>query len=392
MENIDYWFLDLENFTKTWNFDYSIWKAIKILEEEKLFILSWLKNNSRTDFIKELIITWDFKNNYFYFNKLDDINNFIDDNKALEKLFETHQEKNNKSKIVILEKITKLKWIKKFIADLYNNWYKTILVWNDIKIWWIKEIEVLNNKKIDKQNYKELLNYWQIQSIIELDSNKQKQEFLKLIISDIFLYDIFKNFWVKSIDQYIQVITFLAKNNNFLSLRELQRELELLQNISLKTVIDYIDFSLKSKIIKKVVKYDFKKQKEINSKVKYYFSDNWIRNSLSDFKLEKNILIENLIFNKLEFNNYEVFSWTNWKFEFSFYAKQNTKKQETIFIHISNQETKEELKKEVNKLLKLWQDWKKYLIIESIEKLGIKKLKYEDLEIIEVLDFLERFD
>lgn len=397
MNNTEFWFLDLENIWVNWAFDNKIKKWLDILEKDKLFILSWLKNSSRLDFIKQLIVKWDFSENYFYFNKLDDINNSIDNNKDLEKLFETHIKNNSAVKIIILEKITKLKWIKKFIADIYGKWYKTILVWNDIKIWGIKEIEVLSNQNLTSDNFTEILNYWQIELIAKLDQTNQKKEFLKLIISDILMYDIFKNFWVKSIDQYIQVITFLSKNNNFLSLRELQRELEALQNISLKTVIDYIDFSLKSKIIKKVSRYDFKAKKQIKSKNKYYFSDNWIRNSLANYNITTDILIENLIFNKLEHKGYQVFSWIKWKFEFSFFATEPNpwvssplqEKEDSIYIHVSKQESKEGLKKEVNKLLKLWSDWKKYLLVESIEKLWIKKLKYEDLEIMEIFDFLE---
>jgi predicted AAA+ superfamily ATPase len=43
--------------------------------------------------------------------------------------------------------------------------------------------------------------------------------------------------------------------------------------ISLVTLIEYIDFLLNSKLIKRVYNYDFKKQKTIKTKAKYYFSD-----------------------------------------------------------------------------------------------------------------------
>jgi hypothetical protein len=49
------------------------------------------------------------------------------------------------------------------------------------------------------------------------------------------------------------------------------------------------------------------------------------------------------------------------------------------------------VKKEVNKLLKIWNEWIKYLLVDSIEKLGIKKVKYESVNIIEIEDFLEKF-
>jgi predicted AAA+ superfamily ATPase len=73
---------------------------------------------------------------------------------------------------------------------------------------------------------------------------------------------------------YIFTITFLSKNNYFYSLRELQKKLNEINKISLKTTIDYIDFSIQSKIIKRCYKYDIKNEKEITSKAKYYFNDN----------------------------------------------------------------------------------------------------------------------
>jgi predicted AAA+ superfamily ATPase len=72
---------------------------------------------------------------------------------------------------------------------------------------------------------------------------------------------------------YNLVIIYIANINYFTSLRELQREIEKEEKISLKTLIDYIDFAIKSKIIKQVYQYDLKKDKVISSKSKYYFTD-----------------------------------------------------------------------------------------------------------------------
>jgi predicted AAA+ superfamily ATPase len=68
-------------------------------------------------------------------------------------------------------------------------------------------------------------------------------------------------------------ITFIAKNSILFSLRDLHKQLDYINNISLKTTIDYIDFSIQAKIIKRCYKYDIKNNKEISSKAKYYFND-----------------------------------------------------------------------------------------------------------------------
>ena len=143
--------------------------------------------------------------------------------------------------------------------------------------------------------------------------------------------------------------------------------------------MDYIDFSIQEKIIYKIELYDFKKEKIILNKYKYFFSDNWIRNSLSNFNLDKNILIENLIFIKLNYNNYLINWWLNWIFEFSFIATKNDTK---IYIHISKETERQEINKEMNKLQKVPWKAKRYLVINNIDKLNLKKYIYDDVELI----------
>ncbi|MBT3727352.1 ATP-binding protein [bacterium] len=73
---------------------------------------------------------------------------------------------------------------------------------------------------------------------------------------------------------YIFTITFLSKINDYISYREFHLILNELKSISLKTLIDYIDYSIQARIIKKVFRFDLKTNKTISSKAKYYFTDN----------------------------------------------------------------------------------------------------------------------
>jgi len=58
-------------------------------------------------------------------------------------------------------------------------------------------------------------------------------------------------------------LAFLGKN---ISLREFHREIEKQNNISIVTLMDYIDFSIQEKIIKKIDYFDFKKNKALINK------------------------------------------------------------------------------------------------------------------------------
>ena len=378
--------LNLNNF---YEIDKNIIKnTINTLNNDKLVIVSWMRKIWKVNFIKNLINKTKTNNNYFYFNKADDLENKIKNNLDVLNLLNDYVKLYKIPKIIILQNISKIEWIKNFISYLYKNKYKVILLWNDIKISWIKEIEIKNNIYLNEENINNKLLYWNINIINDIEDIRSKKNILKILTNDIFLNSIFKDFSVKSIDLYIFTITFLAKYNSFNSLREIQKELNQINKISLKTVIDYIDFSIQAKIIKKCYKYDLKNSKIINSKIKYYFNDNWIRNSLANFNLKNKILIENLIFNILDFNNYDIYSGLNWKFEFSFYWE---KADENIFIHISESKNKDELKKEINKLNKIKINWVKYLLVKDLKELKIKKIKYDSVIILEINDFLINF-
>jgi predicted AAA+ superfamily ATPase len=81
-----------------------------------------------------------------------------------------------------------------------------------------------------------------------------------------------------------------------------------MKQITLKTTIDYIDFSIRAKIIKPVYLYDFKKSKAISSRVKYYFTDTGIRNSISQYSLAEYTLKENLLFQELSYHGFKIHS------------------------------------------------------------------------------------
>ncbi len=345
------------------------------INNQKITIISWMRESWKSKIISYLINKTNIWENYIYFNKdLDNLNIIKSDNE-LDKYISS---KN--SKYIFLQNCWSVKWIKNVISKYYKINKKIILIWNDIVIPNINIFET--NISIDKNNIENNIIYWNIDKLKAIDD---KKIWLELIISNLFLKSIFDLKSVKNIKLYYFVITFLAFNNNYLSNRELLKSAQEIETISPKTFYDYIDFSIQEKIIYKVDLYDIKKQKIINGKSKYYFSDNWIRNYLSNFELDNKTLWENIIFVYLKYNNFTVYWWKNWVFELSFIAEKDNKK---IYIHLSNNIDKNEIKKEINKLLKIPDDNKKYLIIESFDKYNIRKSIYDEVELIELKNLL----
>ena len=377
-------------------------KIINILNNEKFVIISWLKNVWKTNIIKEFVEkTW-LKENFFYFNKDIDTENKIKNKDDFHDLFYTYTNNYGNPKIIILQNITQIEWIYDYINILHNGTvtlpkFKIILIWNTLEISDKKEVEILP-KPINKNTLIKLdniLKYWLLNEISILNKNYFKEKFLTLFKTDIFFKDIFINSSVKNINLFNYTLSFLAKTNIFFSIKELNKQLNNFSDISLKTNTDYIDFSIRAKILKRIYKYDLKTWNIISSETKYYFTDLWIRNSLNNFNNPKEIQLENLIFNELNNKWYEVYSWLNWTFDFSFlwiipaqvpFMKWKELK---IYIHISNSHDKNWVKSDVNKLLKIWNKFKKYLIVNSFTDLWITKVNYGSVEVMEVESFLK---
>jgi len=356
-------------------------KSVDILNKDNFIIVSWMIWVWKLNFIKFLLESiWTY-NGFFYLNPDFDSNNSILSSSDLEKYFNLHIKQYWNPKIIILENIINIRWVKSFINKIHKDKkYKLILIWNSIKINSIKEVTIA--PKLLSLNTMELITYWRLHNILSIKDNLLKRRFLNLIRNEIILKDIISSFSVKQVNLLNQVITFISLLNTWVSLREVHKSLENRNiDISLITAIDYINYLLSSKMINRCYTYNLKIDKEITSKAKYYFTDNGIRNSFWTFNLDKDILIENFLFTQLLAKWYEVYNWKNWVFEFTFYWVNDNN---NIYIHISRQNDKNELKKEVNKLLKIPWNWERFLVVndKQISDMKIKKFIYDKVKII----------
>ncbi len=383
------------------------------IKKEKLITINWLNSINKTSYINLSINN--SQNNIFYFNKNLDFNNKIKSDIELTSLIKEFTLTYSKADYIVLENISKIDNIKIFISKFYKSWYKIIIIDNNISIPSKPKIEIKNpryykikQKLENNYNINDFLIFWDNENTILINNKKIKINLLENQKNQIILKDLIEIYSIKNIFLLNQTITFLSLLNKKITLRELHRDISNNIKISLITIIEYIDFLLNSKLIKRVYSYDFKKEKTIKAKAKYYFSDLWIRNSFNYFSTKKQVAIENIVFNELDKTWYKIKSGINWKFEFNFYAKKkdfveekNRKKIEKIYLHISKAESKQELKKEINKLNKipyfptLSKSWEnidenisRYLIVNSIENLWIKKLQYDEVKIVELEEFL----
>ena len=327
------------------------------LNKKWIIIVSWIIWTHKLSLLKDMVVKTKMQENFFYFNSELDISH-----KDLDKIY-------NSEKIIILENIDWVNKAEDFIHSQFKNGNKIILIWNALHIKWVAEIEILPHP--------------QSLPLKEGSNNKNSLVAHKIITKDIYIKQKLKNFSL--LEHTIQV---LAQNRKLISVREVHKILNShWSKISQITLIEYINYIIDSKLIKKVLRYDMKTKNTSTGKAKYLFTDSSTRNAIVHNSLPSNIISENLVFQKLERKWYKIFTWKNWTFNFSFIA--TNKKKENVIIHVSKHLEKKEVKKEAKKLLKIPWKYSKYLIVNSIKETWIRPSTYLPVKIMEIEEYLK---
>ncbi|NVP17294.1 AAA family ATPase [Candidatus Gracilibacteria bacterium] len=374
--------IDIKSIKDNSNYIKSI---VNKLNKEKIIIISGIKNIGKTQIIGEMIKKTKIESKFFYFNHNLDNENIIKNDIDLKNMINIEVNFNKNIKYIFLQNISKIENIKDLIIYLYKSDFKVILIGNDIKIPNIEEIEIKNNVNDDIE--KDII-YGNLGKTYYLNNTNFKKEYINLIKDNILLNQIFCLKSVKNINLYNLIITKLAFLEKDISLREFHRDIEKVNNISLVTMMDYIDFSIQEKIIKRIEFFDFKTNNIKVNKSRYYFCDNGFRNCLINFSLSRQLLLENIVFVLLNYNNYDIYTGINGVFEINFYAKKD--KQE-IIVHISKQKDINNIKKEIRKLQKIRGDIKKYLIIEKETKYNLKETTFGEVEMVTIEELIKKF-
>ncbi|NDK08507.1 AAA family ATPase [Candidatus Gracilibacteria bacterium] len=345
-----------------------IQKIIKKLNKDKIVVITGMRGLHKTSILKEFIEKTS-STNYLYINDELDAENTIKNDSDFFELLKLYEKKYDFCNIIVLQNVTKIQNIKNVISELYKlKKYKIIIIGNNIHIDSSKELEICNTVIGQYINYsvndwKNILNYGTLQEIKLLNNDYFKKLFLDNIKNKIVLQDIITNYSIKTVILLYHSITKLAFLNTSMSIREFHK-LILTQNISiaLQTLIDYIDFSVNSRLIKRCLTYDLKNNKPIITRIRYYFADIGIRNTFAGEKVSDTILVENMIYNDLISKYKEVYNGVSGKSDFCFYIKDNNS-----IIHISNETDINEIKKDINKLNKIESNGEKTLILSHLD-------------------------
>lgn len=173
-------------------------------------------------------------------------------------------------KIIVLKNTSNIEDIKKCISQIYSSKkYKLIIAGNNIHIDGVDNIELFPlAHDFKSKNYL----YGGIPEVTVVPDGSYKNFMLSALKNDILLKDIIEPYNIKNITLYYNIISFIAHDARYRTIREIHRMLkDAGVEVSLLTLIEYINAALNTRLLHRVYKYDLKKSALIESKAIYYF-------------------------------------------------------------------------------------------------------------------------
>ena len=188
-------------------------------------------------------------------------------------------------------------------------------------------------------------------------------DYLKNVYQAILFRDVVARFKVRNVEFLERLILFLAKHTGTIfSARNIVKFLKS-QNIkiSVSSVLDYVNYLKIAFFISKASRTDIQGKKIFEVGEKYYFTDIGLRNTIAGFSpFELGLIIENAVYNHLQFLGYEILVGQQGDKEIDFIAEKNSEKVYIqVALRISNENT---AKREFGNLLEIKDNYPKYVI------------------------------
>ncbi len=243
-----------------------------------------------------------------------------------------------------------------------------------------------------KDEQKSLNNYIKYGGLPYLKNLELKDDiifdYLNNVYQAILFKDIISRFSVRNIDFLERLILFLAKHTGTIfSARNIVKFLKSQNiNISINSVLDYIDYLKTAFFISKLSRTDIIGKKIFEVGEKYYFTDIGLRNTIAGFSpFELNLIVENVVYNHLLYCGYKILVGRIADYEIDFVAEKSTEK---IYIQVALRITDSKTaKREFGNLLKIKDNYPKYVVTLD-EYTGVS---YEGIVHIPLRGFLSDF-
>ena len=372
---------------------------------------------------KSHIILWLLKSmdipmkKIFYINKEKDENRILRDTNDLSDLFNLFCIERWEPERIVIDEVQDIKNREIFIRSKYSDKkYHIILSWSNAHLlnwefatylsgryismfvypfWYDEFINITKEKKIEISNATLFENYihygWMPESIL-INNKDIQRDYVRSIINTVVVKDILERneTKVRSVNLLLQILEYLADiTGSIISMKSIADSIGNHNNekISSITIGNYIKYLQDAYIIHEVKRYNILWKMIFQNKNKYYFNDLGIRNAWKyNFVLDRGKLLENLVFLHLNRLWYEVFVWELWKKEIDFIAKKWEKIQ---YIQVAWSINSEKvMEREFWNLLSIKDGYPKHVV--SFDGLG--QTMYEWILYRNIETFLKEFE
>lgn len=182
---------------------------------------------------------------------------------------------------------------------------------DEIKVYPLSFSEFYSTKETDFETaWNEYLTFGGMPLILSYNKTEDKVKYLQNLFKETYLKDIIERNKIKNTEELEELFKIVASGIGCLTNpKRLENSFQSLKhvNLSAPAIKQYLDYLENAFIINKVIRYDIKGKKYINTPYKYYFIDTGLRNACLSFRQnEETHLMENVIYNELNRRGFSI--------------------------------------------------------------------------------------
>lgn len=201
------------------------------------------------------------------------------------------------------------------------------------------------------------------------DNDKIIYDYLKNIYNTIFFKDIVSRFNIRNVNFLNDLTKYLANHTgSIFSAHSIEKYLKSQKiKVSYDVIINYLDYLNQSYFIHRIKRESISGKKIFEIGEKVYFEDIGLRNALVGYSVNDiHKIMENVVYNHLVYNDFEVTIGVDKQREVDFIASKNNEK---IYVQVTYRLTDNStIEREFGNLIKIEDNYRKYVV--SMDAIG----------------------
>ncbi|MBR2081491.1 MAG: ATP-binding protein [Elusimicrobiaceae bacterium] len=162
----------------------------------------------------------------------------------------------------------------------------------------------------ETEAWKEYYTYGGLPSILSMQDDEQKSNYLYGQFQNVYLKDIIERHRLQHVEELDELLNILSSDvGSYTNPAKLSQTFKSVKHVDISpiTLSKYLKILQESFLISQALRYDVKGKRYINTPAKFYFEDAGLRNVRLNFRQnEENHLMENIVYNELRMRGFRV--------------------------------------------------------------------------------------